>query len=364
MMQQPRFSQPSPSFVRIYTGERDAPIHSGLSPDMTLSQFWEHVRTHQLAGNRPRYHEAIGDSVRVWAVLTGDPPLCSIDQDVCAAFACELKARCWRGKPISKLSRHRHVRHVQRLLDLAAPRDRYNRDGVTDAGLYGSDAFGRPRSAPWIDKPRLGRPRAKPGYSLADLEAILKACSVATIPCLPGVPPPEWWRSIFVWGWNVGTRIDTTLALEWSMLRTVDGVRWLHIPAAILKTGDSAGEEEFILHVNEPAYAAALAIRIPGESRLFVWPYTRNYWHAYRRQTIMAATGLPRESYLGKGYHPCRRSLGTRLAKKAGSGVARKQLGHTVESTTDNHYVDLSVVLAPLDSLEQPRIDRQPKLFE
>lgn len=362
-MQQP-ISQPSPPLLRLFNAdEADAPSRSGLSPDMTFTQFWEHLQTNQLAGQRPRYLEALGDSVRVFVASVGDRPLRSIDQDLCAAFARALKARTWHDKPIGKLSRHRHARHIQRLLDLAAPRDRYNRDGVTDAGLFGSDTFGRPRSAPWIDKPRLGRPRAKPGYSLADLETILEACAVAEIPSLPGVEPVAWWRSLFLWGWNVGTRIDTTLQLEWSMIRSSDGAYWCHIPAAIYKTGEAVGEEEFIVGVNEHAYAAAAAVRTPGENRLFGWPYSLSYWHQYRRKTIMPATGWPREAYLGKGFHPCRRSLGTRLAKKAGTSVARKQLGHTQDATCENHYEDLSVVVDPLNHLDQPRLDRDRLLF-
>lgn len=218
-MHQPRrqpapTSPPRPS-LRVFDGEHqpDQPERSGLSPQMTLSEFFAHVRRYQLATRRDRYLDSLKGAVDRWVEYTGDPPLEEIDQDVCATFAAALKSRTWRGRPIGKRTRARFCRETQILLDLAAPRDRHNPRAVLDGGLFGVDQFGYPRSAPWLEKPRLGKLRAKPGYTLAELEAILDGCSAATV---PGSDPPQWWWQLFVWEWNVGTRIGTTLAIEWS----------------------------------------------------------------------------------------------------------------------------------------------------
>ncbi len=310
-------------------------------------EFWEYLRRTRFRSAEPTYVQLLDIAARLFAEAAGNPRLGSINQASTEAFRDLVAKRTWRDRPVGRRTQYRLIRDLQILLDLAAPKTRDRPRAVRDEGLFGTNGLGMPREAPWIERPKLGKPQAKKGWTVDETARILEACKVARQPC--GDRSPAWWRALFVWGWNVGTRIGATLKLNWEMLEADEDGGWLvKIPGDIQKT-----DEPTIAYVNHAAYEAAISIRETDEVRLFPWPFTLQVWHVHRKH-IMKASGIPESRYHGNGYHGFRRSLATRISKMAGTEAAQHQLGHSDAATTARHYEHIEVVKAPLERMAQP----------
>jgi len=327
-----------------------------LSPAMTLREFYDrYVRPVILAARnaRPRNLDAYAQSLRYWERFTGNPPLEAIDEYVCAEFVRKVSRLPGRdpARNVSPNTVRKHCTHLQRLLDLAGPKTRTNRQGK---GLL-------------IDPPYLERPPKREeepieGITLEELEQFLAAARHARRPRIPGLTPWRFWRALSLFLANVGTRIETTILLEWSMLQ--DDV--LHIPAEIVK-GNNAKR----IRVNQAARDALLGVRT-ADRRIFPWPlrakkmvYTLSDLQKVRRD-ILAQTEIPPARQKQLGFHSFRRRLATELAR-VNPMVATNQLGHVGSEVTRKNYVAGSVATAVLETLPQPNTtlptDRQLLLF-
>jgi integrase len=307
---------------------------SALSAEMTLPDFYRaYVKPVALEarGSRGRTFDQYEGALRTWARLVGDVPLAKIDAVTCATFMRDLRKvnSPLSHSPLSPNTCRKIAFHVQRCIDLAAPRSRSNRMG---AGLIAD--------APYIERPR-GRAKEKiDAYTPDEIGVLLQVCEKATRPELPGIAPADWWRALIVFSWNTGTRISQALQLERRMIQG----RWLVCPAAIMK-GNTAKR----ICLTDEALAAIESIRTK-DAKLFPWPYGEHYFHACRR-ALFAQSSLPVDRRFGM--HAIRRGLATELAK-VNPLVAQQMLGHTSMGVTRDYYVDPGIAAGVLAQIPQP----------
>jgi len=336
----------SPPALRLFVGDDPAPIAAPsstvdppgdtktLSPTMTLGEFYEaYVEPNVL---RPRqikqrtldqYQQSLG----YWQKLTSDPPLASIDGNACSEFVCRVAKLHGRdGEPISPNTVRKHCVHLQRVIDLAGPKRRACRMA---AELLDS--------VPYLERPPKREEEVENVFTLDEISAWLEACKHAAVPQL-GVEPALWWRALIIWIYNVGTRIETTLLLEWSMIQGDE----LVVPARIIK-----GNNGKRFPLNEAALRAAESVRTANK-RLFFWPHGHS-WLQENRRRILAKTEIPPERRFG--FHAVRKLLGTTLWEDD-PAAAEKMLGHLGRDVTRRHYVHRKVVRKAIDKVPQPAI--------
>jgi len=328
----------------------------GLSPSMSLSDFFHVyvVRVLQSRGAAPRNLEQYDETLGLWVRYTGDPPLQEITSPVVQCFKVAISGRPGRngnGK-VSPNTVRKHLIVLQTLFDLAGPKviglmgpgRRTNEQRARRDGLLGVDADGRPRPAPYVDKPP---PRHKPVtdvFTIEEIEQWLEACQSARFPRgIPGISAPRFWTALVLWNYFVGTRIGTTLALRWSMLVKPTLIR---VPADSLK---GTNDQEFYIHPMALAAAAAIRTRDP---RIFPWPCKLNYLERLRRE-LLAAAGIPKERRFG--FHGGRKCLCTQLMQ-INPIAAQKALGHLGIAMTRDHYTGADVVAAAMAKIPQPRL--------
>jgi integrase len=315
----------------------------GLTDKLTLAQFFKkYVKPVCLVagGAAPRNLEQYAESLAYWARFTRDPPLGELSQADCAAFVAGLRTLTNKrtGQPISPNTIRKHCTEIQRVLDLAGPRGR-QRSARLAAGLI--------TQVPYCERPPQRRKPPTDSYTLIEVQQVLAAVGVARRPRLidTSVPPAVWWDSLIRFLLNVGTRIETTMALTWSMVVAKPDGPWLVVPPEIYK-GRRHGLE---LPLNAPAFAALVALR-GRDQHLFPWPYSLNYLHQCRKK-LLAASTLPPERRLG--FHALRKTLATELARQDGK-LAQAAMGHAAFSTTSASYIHPNVMRAAFDRLPQP----------
>jgi len=335
-------------------------VTSGPTVRWTLRQFYDgYVLPVCLEprGVSPLTVREDRQALRYWACLVGDPPLEEINQTVCADF---LRRLAWfPGRPcvfwpegdfISPNTLRKHCRHLQRMFALAGPSGPGNR--------LGADLLER---VPWLEAPSRDDHEAEAVFTLDEIGQWIDVCDQAITPPIPGVPPPDFWRALVVWTANVGTRIASTIQIEWSMIQEGRGGWWLHAPGRVMKRGRARK-----LFVNRPALEAARSIR-RADRRVFPWPYTLDYLHKARVR-LLARSEIPAARRFG--FHALRRTLATELAA-VNAIVAQKQMGHTAISVTRDSYVHASAMVDAMQRIKQPvakgpairAADRQLRLF-
>jgi len=350
----------SATCLRIFRG--DGADGAAAQHAMSLGEFFRRVFLPRLSpAPAPRNVEQYEESVALWALYTGDPPLTQVDDRVAEAFVDHLSRRTWRGQPIGCNTIRKHCVHLQAVLDFAGPEPPGSkRKSFEPLGLFGFRSLAYPDREHWLPRnaPVLPKPPADPGngdprgvFTLAEVGQWLAACRFAWQPPLRDVRPEIWWRSLIVWSYNVGTRIGTTLALRWEMLQD----DWIDIPAEALK-GRRRGQR---LPLNRFAREAAEAMRPAADPRIFPWPYTHRWLQSCRRR-LLARTPIPPERRFG--FHGLRKCLATELWK-VDPGAAQKALGHASPATTLRHYVGVCVLSDPVRRLDQPTVDPQQTLF-
>jgi integrase len=342
----------------VQAADNQRPCDHGLSAEMTLAEFYErYVKPIVLEprGAAERNLKQFDESLRYWRTFTGDPPLQRIDEWVCAAFVAGVSRMPGRRGPrLAPNTIRKHCTQLQRLLDLAGPRSRQNRSG---RGLLDD--------VPYLERPPQEHHEPEDVFTIEELSAWLDACRHAKRPRIPGLRPPVFWRSLVKFIYNVGTRIKTTILLEWSM---VDG-DVLRVPPRLRGRPDIyKGNTGKTFTLNEAARDALAAVRT-ADKRLFPWPLrarsidsTLSYVQKVRRE-LLALTDIPPQRRFG--FHGIRRLTATELAGD-NPLVAQKQLGHTAMAVTRDSYVARRVVEKSLGRLRQPKTggdDRQMRLF-
>lgn len=307
------------------------------SPSWTLTQFWHHfARPGKMARNAaPRYLRALEQSVHLWAQATGDPPLKHLDDRDCDRFLTQI------GEGLSPNTVRKHARHVQHLLDWAGPRSRSNRRPPADDGLYGDDQRGRPRPAPYIEPPCEQYNGPRPGWTVAEMDAILAACPSATRPRY-AADRTLWWRAFFTFAWNTGLRAESATLFAPAHR---DG-EWANLPAAIMKRRRHGHR----LYLNRHARAALNLVEPPDPATpYFAWPGSYSWFYATVREISQQA--LPVDRQLGT--HACRRSLITWLMQR-NPAVAKLMAGHCGRDVTLRHYTAPEIVCELVEAYPQP----------
>jgi len=351
-----RFSDAVPTdrpSLRVVTHDGSLVTPPGsLTPRTTLSRFFKTYGRQCLAdrgasrANVAQYEE----SVRLWGEATGDPQLQWIRRGTIVEFRNYLAGRPGRASArVSQNTVRKHLIAIKAVLRWAGPRGSATPEAYSKRGLFGVDEDGDPRLPPPIKLPPAQSKTPDP-LSLENIARWMRACDVARVPKLTGVTPGDWWRGLIAFSYNVGTRINTTLAIEWSMVRG----NWLVIPADDVK----GRRGELRIWFNAAARQAAEAVRT-DHRRLFPWPHTPQ--HVINVQArIIAASEIPEEEAYG-GTHRLRKALATWLTAR-NPAVARMQLGHSLAGDVLlAHYADPAIIGRLMERVPQPHCDWPPK---
>lgn len=332
----------------------------GLSPQMTLSEFFEaYVLKVCLTSNEQNGIKQFRESLAYWVQFTGDPPLAMIDQYTTAAFVAVLdeagnvvgglrslvvKTGRRKGEPLSANTIRKHCTEIQRLLNLAGPKvDRRQ------------DAAALLASVPWIKKPAAVVPPVTGNYLPEEMRLVLAACRRAVFPeKLPeGLTPPVYWHNLFVFDWLTGLRIGTIWKLRFAWLvQDLFGEPLLQIPAGAMKHGARGHRLPIV-----PRAARAIE-RLRGTSPaggpgtrelIFHCGITLSRLQTIRRE-ILADSGLPAHRRLG--FHSVRKGFATELST-IDPVSAVKAAAHAGETgkILAQHYAAEKVMRAAIDRL-------------
>jgi len=225
--------------------------------------------------------------------------------------------------PLSPNTVRSMLRHIQGVIDLAAPPGRHNRDG---AGLIDHYPYARPPRARWTP------PRFVPPEHFA---ACYQAAGSMTRPRGQGFSAGDWWRALLVFVWNTQLRRSTLLRLP---MHAVDwDRRTLRVDPHVLKSG--RGELRYladvVLNHLEP---------IRGKRELlFPWPHTEQTLYRDFHRLQERAGMAPAERF---GLHDIRRSA-ARVLWQTDPEAARLALGHTSLDVTANYYVAHEQIAKP-----------------
>ncbi len=284
-------------------------------------------------------------SLEYWCDLAGDPPLERITDATCAAFVGALAAvKNRKGKPLRGNTVRKHCTNLQFILDQALPRSRER--------LSRRQALGLLTDVPYFERPALEEKPAVDQFTLDEIGAILAHCDAAQRPELEGITPRAYWHSRYLWDLNVGARNGTTMLLEYRMLGSDGGVKYLDAPAEICK-----GRRGRRFFLNDAACLAIESIRTPRE-RIFPWPFwPTNEATLYREhRKILAAAGIPKERRFG--FHGVRK-LHITLMARMNPLAAQQSAGHASMRTTQEHYVLPALLAETLAKLPQPPPSKQ-----
>lgn len=322
--------------------------YGGLSASMPLSAFYAaYVLPVVRATASPKTIELDRTALSLWSALVGDPPIGEITDDLAALFVARMAARKGRRGSVSPWTIRKLCSHLQKILDLAGPRDRHQRQA---AGLLGW-------TPPYIERPKARTSAPVDVWTLQEIAAAVEACAHAKQTANLGtIPAVRFWRSLFLFAYNTGMRIQSILGATWSMLDH-DRRDWLTIPPEIAKQGRGG-----LVYVNTAARAAIDTLGTRGlRGAIFPWdgwPESAPWLHACRRSILAASTIAPHRRY---GFHALRKALGTWLASH-NPMVASIVLWHR-GGVTQTHYVDPSIVVDLLERVPQPATDSQGRLF-
>lgn len=343
---------------------------SALSPQQTLEGFFEgYVLPICLPYAAPRNIKQYRESLGYWKRFSGDPTLAQLSQATeqvqpdgrrtrqyinarvaISRFVQQLRALPGRDGTLAENTVRKHCVALQYILDRAAPADaRHNPDG---AGML--------PEAITIPKPGVVVNQVEDVFTLPEIGHWLDACKAAKSPKrLAGVSPPDFWRSLVVFAYNVGLRIDTIVSVRFDWFSKDEMGHWVQIPPRAIKKKRGRA-----YYVNAWAWDAIEAIRTNREL-VFEWRHEMGWLHETRRR-LLAASGIAESRRFG--FHGLRKaclSQAARINPMAASMIAGHSEGRNV---TRDHYMHRSIMAECLDQLPQPvwgqnRSDRQTLLF-
>ncbi len=334
-----------PVYLRVSLAAKDwaeehgKDLFSDGSDKLTLRKLYvEHYRPKIMAPDAgDAYRDQFVGTLRVWEVITGDPPLQKITNDTLALFRdalCQLSS--WLpGRKLSPNTVRTRMHYVQRLLDAAGPPSRSYRC-----------ALGLIPAVPWVKSPRplIRTPKV---VDLEVLGKVYRAADLMRFPKIDGIVAADWWKALLVLAYNTGLRRRTLFSLPMS---AVDWKRrLLDIPAEVMKA--RRGE---IVHLNPTAFDHLAKIR--GD-RTLVFPWVEGVarpLHAFNASMhrLQDLAGIPRKDQFG--LHQLRKTCGSMLVRHS-AAAAQLTLGHADFSTTKRHYIcSEGFVAEALDKLPQP----------
>lgn len=347
-------SQPNPHIWQ--EPEPLAEALQSLSLDHTLERFFEAYvlpicLPYAASRNVKQYRETLG----YWKRFSGDPTLGQLGHAVekeqrsgfktrqyanarvaISRFINGLKQLPGRDGVLAENTVRKHCVAIQFILDRAAPPDaRHNPDG---AGML--------PEAIAIPKPSLVINDVEDVFTLPEIGHWLDACHHAKAPRkVPGVKPPDFWRSLVAFVYNVGLRIETVVLLRFEWFHTDEHGHWVRIPPRSIKK--KRGRD---FYVNKWAWGAMEEIRTRREL-VFPWAHDMSWLHEWRRRLLAKSEVKPERRF---GFHGLRKACLTQSAMinpMAASMIAGHSSGRNV---TRDHYIHKRVMVDTLDRLPQP----------
>ena len=320
---------------RAERADQIATIIPEPAPDKpTLCTFFEsYVLPTCFYDDKPQTIEYYRIALKLWRLITGDPPIDEITAEILALFRDALSKRRGRKRHTKAATNTvaSRLRAIQTILDKAGPPARRNRD-----------AKGLIACAPWIRPPRIEfkLPRT---LEPEVLKVVYDATAGMDWPQIPGIKAPAWWKSLLEVTYNTALRRRTLFEME------MDEIDWgkncLRLKAERFKAG-----RPMVVHLNPAAMEALRRIRT---NRVLIFPTDADssafYKHFHRLQD---SAGIPRKEQFG--LHVIRKTSATVLAAVS-PRTAQLALGHANLTTTLNSYIDpTGIIGASLDAMPQP----------
>lgn len=187
--------------------------------------------------------------------------------------------------------------------------------------------------APAAVLPPLRAPRRVPrAYRDYEVAALLRA-ALATPGGVDSRPASIWHASLIRAAFETAERIGALLAVEW---RDVD----LAERTILLRAENRKGAHADLLRPISVETARWIAsLRKDAGDRRLVWHWDRCHTHLWTKlRSICKRAGIQ-----PRGYHGLRRAAASYIAAAGGLGEAAAALGHASPSTTQSHYVDVTI---------------------
>jgi integrase len=308
-----------------------------MSMSASLRDHFEtYVLLHHLADADPSTIHEHRTSIRYWEESTGNASM----QDYRTAypkFLAFLKAKISKRKTLlSPATQRKHVQNIQFMLDRAGPETR----DCAGAGL-----IERPIKIPL---PKGGASLIKRPLSLLEISRLLLACQFAQWERKRvKMPACYFMRSLFLFDYNTGLRIETLFKLRKDWLETDDnGHRWFEIPEHAMKCS------AFRCYVSPPAFAAIQPLWSLDSELVFPIPYTYNRLRS-KFVELLELAQIPLRGLAANKFHALRRSCNDELCK-INPFAAKLQLGHSTRDVTLEHYTSPAVLIEAHKKLPQP----------
>lgn len=319
----------------------DEPVD--FSTDMTLSELY-------LLGYRPivelgnqNHPDTCSQNayaMLLWTQVTGDPPLARITQMMCAQFG---PAVTHLPKINSQTTVNKHCAAVQKVLNFAGPPQKRQ---PWNLGLL--------ERVPYITRPPKEEMRLAEPYTFEESELLFLNVHLFRQPRRLDIPPRMYWRSLFLWLYATGCRIQETARLEWP-----------HIEgdvARIVSRNRKRGTKGHTVELNEYALSALETLRGLDDKRVFPWPRKwaskSSLFNEFRRvrELILPAHRLP------IAFHGFRRLHNVELAR-INERACAKALGHGA-AINAQHYIGRELVKEAVGKLPAPKLtdERQMRL--
>jgi integrase len=324
----------------------------GLSAELTLSAFFERyvvplILTAQ--GSAERNIAQYRESLALWEQFTLSPSLAKVaesGQTFPALFLKGLRARRWRGEPLSQNTIRKHCVHVQAVLDLAGPSSRKLPAAAALIAL-----------PPAILKPSVVVGEVEDVFTLDEIERQFAAAEC--------VPQTEYWRALFPFAYNTAFRALTIFAFQPRWIVEDELGCWAKVPSSRAAIKGGRGRKFFL---NEHALAAIrplLAAAKPTD-RLLAPPFEKSWFYRVLH-AIQIEAGLPAERRFG--LHALRKACNTELVA-LNPLAASWHLGHSLTAGSGSkvnrdHYTHRRAFVEAVRKLPQPawRSRRQKRLF-
>lgn len=338
------------SALRLFSPD-DAAGRPPLTARLRISEFAAayYFPVHLLARDaRPRQLEEVAQSVKYWALFTGDPPIAEIDQWHARDFVVRLKELPGKRQPTLRNNTVRkHCAAIQAILDLCGPPGPRRREAL---GLVPQERV------PFIQRPRHQKKPAEDFFTLEEIELLMAGADAARLPQLAGCTPGDYYRRLYLWTLNTGLRIGSTMGAQAAHFR---GDHLLLPGHDVVK-----GEHDLRVELNDHARQIAEAMLALGHARLFPWPTA---WPVSRKglydQHELIRQCLPPARRFG--FHAIRKHQNNELAR-INPLACQKALGHATAKVTIDSYTSRTIVAEAVRQLPQPRWrrERQARLFD
>lgn len=331
------------SVLRLFQNPEEP--DGGMSPSMRLSDFYrQHFRPRleqkiKVDQASPRSLEEYNQSVGLWVMITGDPPLERLEWSADGmalgdAFAEGLARRRGKGQDSSRSkvrprTVNKHLNAISAILAEAGPRSKYHKTAV---GIL--------REPPPWD--RLQETAADPiPYRLEELAELLRQVTD------DAVRPAKWWRQLGIVAYYTGMRREAlitfgpcsrgrpqTACAMW--LRHDDDGCWLAVPAEASKTG-----VPYLVSI--PPFLVPCLETLPQRGPWFRWPHVQSWYSTLARRHGIKLKRI-------------RQACATQLTR-LNPAVASMQLGHRGKTITARHYVGREVQAAVVATMPRLQVD-------